>query len=129
MRKLLLLVTLLVAPFPFFLKAVAQVPTGPGTGHGFLIDKHIEAGTQLRLLSRRCAPAQCAQDDGVHRLPRQLPADRVQDRHRSAQSACLASGRNSVFSLSSRPPGVGNVLRPMPRFRPDPALTRQDANG
>ncbi|MGA8653198.1 MAG: cytochrome c3 family protein [Xanthobacteraceae bacterium] len=44
MRKSLLLATLLVAPFPFFLKAVAQAPTGPGTGHGFLIDKHIEAG-------------------------------------------------------------------------------------
>ncbi len=44
MRKSLFLVTLLVAPFPFFLEAVAQVPTGPGSGHSFLIDKHIVAG-------------------------------------------------------------------------------------
>ena len=44
MRKPLLLVTLLVAPCPFFLEAVAQAPTGPGSGHGFLIDKHIVAG-------------------------------------------------------------------------------------
>ena len=43
MQKSPLLVTLLVAPFPFFLKAVAQAPTGPGSGHGFLIDK-LEAG-------------------------------------------------------------------------------------
>jgi len=44
MRKSLLLLTLLVGPFPFFLEAVAQAPTGPGSGHSFLIDKHIGAG-------------------------------------------------------------------------------------
>ena len=47
MRKPLLLVTLLVAPLPFFLEAVAQAPTGPGSGHGFLIHKHIGAGLNL----------------------------------------------------------------------------------
>jgi len=44
MRKFPLLVTFLVAILPAFLEAVAQVPSGPGGGHGFPIDKHIGTG-------------------------------------------------------------------------------------
>jgi fumarate reductase flavoprotein subunit len=56
MRKPLLLVTLLVAPLPFFLEAVAQAPTGPGSGHGFLIDKHIGAGLNCASCHRDAPP-------------------------------------------------------------------------
>ncbi len=39
-----ILASVIVATLPFLLEAVAQSPTGPGSGHGYLIDKHIRAG-------------------------------------------------------------------------------------
>lgn len=44
MRKLLIPVALLAGLLASLWHADAQLPSGPGSGHGFLIDKHIGAG-------------------------------------------------------------------------------------
>jgi hypothetical protein len=56
MRKVLLLAGLLLVSLPFLLKAGAQVPTGPGSGHGFLIDKHAAAGLDCAACHRDAPP-------------------------------------------------------------------------
>jgi Cytochrome c3 len=52
----LLLVALFLVPFPFLLVAVAQAPTAPGSGHGYLIDKHIAAGLTCASCHRDAPP-------------------------------------------------------------------------
>lgn len=56
MRKLLLLITMIVVPLPFLLQAAAQTRTGPGGGHGFLIDKHMAAGLNCASCHRSAPP-------------------------------------------------------------------------
>jgi Cytochrome c3 len=56
MRKLRLLISLIVAPVPFAPGAIAQALTGPGSGHGYLIDKHIGAGLTCASCHRDAPP-------------------------------------------------------------------------
>jgi hypothetical protein len=56
MRKTSILIALLVTPLLLILAAVAQAPTGPGSGHGFLIDKHIGAGLNCASCHRDAPP-------------------------------------------------------------------------
>jgi fumarate reductase flavoprotein subunit len=54
--KLLLLIALFFVPFPFLLVAVAQTPTSPGSGNGYLIDKHVGAGLACASCHRDAPP-------------------------------------------------------------------------
>ena len=56
MRRLLIVVALLAVPFAFLWPAGAQAPTGPGGGHGHLIDKHIAAGVNCASCHREAPP-------------------------------------------------------------------------
>ena len=55
-RKLVLLVALVVAPPPFLLGAIPQTAIGPGSGHGYLIDKHIRPGLDCASCHRNAPP-------------------------------------------------------------------------
>ena len=55
MRKLLIFTALLLASFVLW-QAGAQTPAGPGSGHGFLIDKHMAAGVDCVACHRDAPP-------------------------------------------------------------------------
>jgi hypothetical protein len=58
MRKLLIPVTLLAALLACLWQADAQSPRGPGSDHGFLIDKHIGAGLDCASCHHDAPPPQ-----------------------------------------------------------------------
>jgi fumarate reductase flavoprotein subunit len=56
MRNLLTFVVLLAGASFMLFNAAAQGPTGPGSGHGFLIDKHAAAGVNCAGCHRDAPP-------------------------------------------------------------------------
>jgi hypothetical protein len=54
--KLLVLTALIFLPLRFLPGAVAQTATAPGSGHGYLIDKHIAAGLSCVVCHRDAPP-------------------------------------------------------------------------
>ena len=54
--KSLLLIAMIVGPLPLWLEAVVLTPTAPGSGHGYLIDKHIAAGFDCASCHRSAPP-------------------------------------------------------------------------
>jgi cytochrome c3-like protein len=56
MAKWLLLIAILALPLCSLWPVAAQTPTGPGGGHGFLIDKHAARGTNCAGCHRDAPP-------------------------------------------------------------------------
>ena len=99
------------------------IGAAPGIGHGFLIDKHVAAGLELRGLpcgKPSCQPARilwCVQNATY------LFSARGQNRCRRAESARLASRRNFLHELSPRSSGFGDLLCPVPQLRHEHAIS------
>ena len=104
--------------------ALAQSASPPGSGHGFLIDKHTAANVDCHAChveepaSKPPEMAMCLSCHGGT-----YSRTRCYDPIGPTKSARIAPRADPLFGLPSRPFAIADVLQQLPQRRSDPAVS------